>query len=329
MTNERVAFGWRRPAVAIGLALLAACAGQDRPGPVPAPAVAPVRGREIPGYSGLAKIDGNRFLVVHDTKSQNEGSRLGILEIGEGARATYTPLAVGTWPEPWGRSNDMEGVCAMPGRPGEFLAVEASFWRGRPRRLLHFEIGARSATVPFAVELPPAGPDDESDGAVYYEGIACAAAGDGRTLVILGQYGGDGPARLRWGSYRDGELRFDDVGREGLAVAVPGEWWGRPRAIGDLHLDGGLLWAAASEDPGDQGPFRSLIYELARVEPTESVPVRLLREPRVAWTVDGFKIEALAAPADLTPGSPLSFGTEDEAYGGVWRPLGPVPEVDD
>jgi|GEM_PF-4849979 len=39
-----------------------------------------------------------------------------------------------------------------------------------------------------------------------------------------------------------------------------------------------------------------------------------------AWRLDGLKVEVLAGPAAI-PGSVLSIATDDEHYGGVWRPL--------
>lgn len=278
------------------------------------------------GYSGMAALGGDRYVVVHDTKSQHDGVRLAVVEVHADREVDYTPLEVSGWPAPWGRSNDFEGVCAIPGRPRELLAVEASFWRGRPRRLVHLELAAPPTAAPAKVlaapVLPPAGADESVDGAAYYEGIVCAAAGDD-VLVILGQYGGPAGARLRWGRYRAGEIAFDEAGDRGLEVTVPGRWRGAPRAIADLHLDGDRLWGVAAEDPGDAGPFRSVIYAVATVDPAAAVPVTLLDPPIAGWTVEGFKIEALAAGASVSAESPMSFGTEDESFGGVWRPLPP------
>jgi hypothetical protein len=83
------------------------------------------------------------------------------------------------------------------------------------------------------------------------------------------------------------------------------------------------LWAVATADAGDMGPFRSVVYRLGAVQPHKDHPVALHREPEVAWIVDGLKIESLSGPAAGVEGSVLSFGTEDEDLGGTWRGLFP------
>ena len=97
--------------------------------------------------------------------------------------------------------------------------------------------------------------------------------------------------------------------------------WGR--SCTDLYLDpGGAIWVAAVEDSSDAGPFRSIIYRYGHLN-SESwgrddyfMPSGYME----SWVIEGVKIEALAAPC--IPGSAMSYATDDENYGGVWRPLG-------
>ena len=46
-----------------------------------------------------------------------------------------------------------------------------------------------------------------------------------------------------------------------------------------------------------------------------------MAERPVLWQIDGFKVEALASPSPLIPGSALMIGTDDENYQGQFRPL--------
>ena len=89
-----------------------------------------------------------------------------------------------------------------------------------------------------------------------------------------------------------------------------------------MYIDpAGTLWAVASTDEGDNGPFRSVIYRVGQVTTGVTPPVNLAPSLVPDWIVDGLKVEALAAPAAAVPASVLSVGTDDENYGGVWRPL--------
>ena len=54
-----------------------------------------------------------------------------------------------------------------------------------------------------------------------------------------------------------------------------------------------------------------------------------LNYKREFWDIEGLKVEALAAPAELIPTSGLSIAADDELYKGIWRPIlkstGPKP----
>ncbi len=162
-----------------------------------------------------------------------------------------------------------------------------------------------------------------------FEGMACAARRDGKILLVLGEAGGSSlhpKGLLYWGLFDPtaGTLLWPALGQVGTPVNPPGLWVNarEKRAIADLYLnDKGDLWAAASEDGGKEGPFRSIIYRVATVQANSDTPIQVNPNPRAAWIVDGFKVEAVAGPPVAIAGSVLSFATDDEHYGGVWRPL--------
>lgn len=302
--------------------LCAACASR---GPVPAP---PASAPGV-GYSGMARLGDGGFLVVHDTKAPRDGARLGLVRVAPGAAPAYTPLSVGDWRDGDGRSSDLESVCALEGRDGEALAAESGRFEGRFGRLFHVRVGGASVEVLRVYRLPPEDPAVEAPD--NFEGLACARLAVDRYLVILGERGGSGgrSGALRWGFLQvaTGELTWAE---ESLPVAAPGPFGDASghRDISALYLAAdGLLWAAASEDAGDDGPFRSVIYAAARLVEGASPPLQLTGSKRSAWTVDGLKVEGLAAPATTIRASVASLASEDENLGGVWRPLfAPVGE---
>ena len=115
-------------------------------------------------------------------------------------------------------------------------------------------------------------------------------------------------------------LNLSENGILGVEVTWPlesGSPW--ERAVSDLYLDpGGYLWISGAVDSGDLGPFRSYIQVMGKIEPNTDYPVTAYMPEPINWMLDGVKLEAIAAPS--VPGSVLSFGTDDELYGGIWRP---------
>ena len=306
-------------------ALLAGCAAPPAVAPLtpatPSAASVPVQADPRLGISGMAPAGDGAFLVVHDAKSFEDGPRLSVLTVGA-AGIGYRALDVDDWAHPDGRSSDLEGACALG--DGTFLVAESGTWEGRFGRLFHVRLTGGGAEVLAAVRLPFARDNAPGVDGDNLEGLACVADGD-RTLVLLGERGASEayPAGLvRWARFdaSTGALDVTDAGRAGVPVSAPGDLVARGyRSVTGLHVaPDGALWAAASRDPGDLGPFDSVVYRLGRVERGAAVPV-VVEPGGAACAVAGFKVEAVSAPA--LPGSTLSLGTEDEALGGAWRPL--------
>lgn len=318
----------------------------------------PAVASEFPGASGMAPLNERAYLCVQDAKDRPDNlgaDRFGALIVftekeraqygGNLPMLSYTPLS-------WSYSqnmppnspfpSDLEALCAISGRSGEFLACESGYWEGKYGRLFHLKVNAGenetwSVLVERAVQLP------KLNGEV--EGIACAAATDGRLLLILSERGGAVPywsGRLLtyWLDLAGGEMIR--VGNEPAADAAEfvmprfglenhpvgmrnSLFHPRGRAISDLYLDPmGQLWGAAAADNGDAGPFTSYVFRLGMVD-AQSGRIETLMGSDPLWTVEGLKIEALSGPpTSAVSGAVLSFATDDEGYGGIWRPLGPA-----
>ncbi len=285
------------------------------------------------GISGMAAIDESRYIVVRDLKGFEDGARIGLLQTFEDQRYSIDPISVSDWSHPDGRPSDLEAVCSTPWRPGEFLIIESGHWEGRYGRLFHMRIQLSSMGLSAEVlqsydmpEFDTKGPDDPGD---EMEGLACAPRSDGRTLVMVGERGGSTAypnGLLRWFTLDPdaNDVEWTPEGRTGLEVDAPGEWHVRElnRDVSALHLFAdGTLWAAATDDVSDVGPFSSVVYQLGQVWPDAESPILLLPEFAVERTVSGFKIEGLADGTEATPISNFAIGTEDEVFGGTWRPL--------
>ena len=102
---------------------------------------------QIPGISGMVRVDDNSYLLVHDGKGPNK-PRLGRLEVRanfkvknesrnlagvavaeqKGFRVDYEEIRIERWPLTEDIPNDLEGICQVPGKPHEYFLVESGFY---------------------------------------------------------------------------------------------------------------------------------------------------------------------------------------------------------
>jgi hypothetical protein len=292
------------------LVALGACAGTSEPQPQTAPAAAPLpTNGTLPPVSGLGCLPGGGFLVVTDVKNDQTGGMPPLLRVLPGAKGpTWEPVTV-LWPDPDGAPNDLESVAAIPGTDS-FLIVESSYRDNHFGRILR--VTADGGLLGFTSLIPPV---------TNVEGTAVAKVGE--RLVFLDSERGEDQedTSIRWfelrldpltlGQPRSTELRLPEPAGKGH------------RHISALEVDGqGRIFAVSTVDPGNPGPFRSIVWEIGQVEESAGLPaVTLLRDPRRLATVDGFKVEALAACPSADGKERLFIGTDDEDYGGAIRPL--------
>jgi hypothetical protein len=319
----------------------ASAPGTAAPGPAAsAGATTGVRPGATTGYSGAAALGGGRYLVVYDTKSGRPAAHLGGLVMTDEAGFAEWDLTVEDWRDAEGPANDLEAACPLDGRADEVLVTESGYHQGRFGRLFHLRLGweDRRAEVvavfrlPTEWVLPASGQRLER---TEIEGLACARSEAGQYRLVLGDRGGmarSASLRFGWFDPDAGTLRWDaevhELGDLAVRQAVCCAAWpagGDPRDLGDLYLaPDGTLWTVATVDPGDAGPFRSLVYRLGRFEANDVEPWMGPVDGRPSWVLDGLKVEALAAPPENRPGWVLLAGSDDEAYPGVWRPLAVV-----
>ena len=285
------------------------------------------------GSSGMEQMNDSTYIVVYDLKSHSKAIRLGKLTILSDT-IIVSPIEVDAWDKE-GISNDLESICAIPDRSDEYLIAEAGNWQGKYGRIFHIKLNTSGtkATVLTSFKYPQLHKNDFGLTGDQYEAIHCLPLNQKEKIIILVERGGSKhyPSGIfRWGRWNldNNSLTISGNGLHGLEVSAPGNWTydNEKRSITDLHVDEeGIIWASASEDQSESGPFYSVIYEVGKVNPKDpDKPVILLNKYSIAKEIHGFKIEALSGPAkgiDCTH----SFGTEDEIYGGIWRPVKITP----
>jgi hypothetical protein len=277
----------------------------------------------VPDISGLAWIEGDSFLAVHDAKNplENNRPRVSMLWLPKSLDGiTWEPLSV-EWPSPLGSSSDLESITRIPGTD-YFLLVESGEGRldhSQFRRVFLIEIRNRQAVLLSFAELP--GPVNNIEGS----GVArlgsrliflCAERGDNRLSTEV--YWTDLQLRpLRFGSFQ--KAYFKPLGFTGQ----------NKRPVSAIEVDSlGRIYIASAYDPDDDnGPFSSVIWRAGRIQAGRNNRVRLAfqSKPLRLATLDGLKVESLAireAKAGLVE---LFAGTDDENYGGAMRAI-PIPD---
>ena len=148
-----------------------------------------------------------------------------------------------------------------------------------------------------------------------FEGLACVGDPNDQNsfLVLIGERGGaknqgaSNPKTFR-GKLLTATLNLEKMemigwtqieGARGSDVYDPpgstGFWIDRQkkRDISSLFACGDLVWAVASEDQGDDGPFRSILYQVARFVPNQSPPFELVASRSLDREIREHKVEGL------------------------------------
>ncbi|MFB7591038.1 hypothetical protein [Streptomyces sp. NPDC056169] len=267
-----------------------------------------VGGDVLSGVSGLAyegRTDdgtGVQVLVVHDNKRSGQ-QRLSRITHREGSD-TVAPL---TWdgPEPV----DLEAIEAVPGMPGEYLALTS---RGV---LFRLKVAGSTATVVDYTPLPAIGEGDdfESFALVAQNGKLAAlwadrGAGPGRPATLYA-------APLTFAAW--GQPLFGAVTSRTYRAAHPAD--DGARHISDIAVTAaGRLVVGSAADAGDDGPFDSAVSDAGRVtiSATGRVRVALAASPTVLGTYPQYKVEAVEC---LPESADTLLGTDDENLGGFVR----------
>ncbi len=284
--------------------------------------------------SGMDKIDEGAYLAVYDLKGFEEGNRLSVIEVDPASGIKAQPVLINNWKHEDGAGSDLESVCRLPDRENEFLIAESGKWDGEYGRLFHLKlVNATSsyyAEILGVIELPEfdaKGPDDPAGDEI--EGLACFSTLNSELVVLFGERGGsdtytDGLIRWALADLSKYELKWTTVGKTGVTVNAPDIWktGDLNRDISGLHIDEDQnIWAVASEELGDNGPFNSIVYQIGNVQADLIEPVIFSDSLEVYKAISGFKAEAISGGTESIPGSRFTIGTEDEQLGGSWRVL--------
>lgn len=312
----------------VALCLLATPACQS-PMNVPAATSAGVTlTASMPDLSGLAWIDGDLFLAVHDAKNRKEPDlpRVSLLTLPASSEGVlWRPVDV-AFPDQ--ASNDLESAARIPGT-SQVLLAESGDNGGAFTRIFRAELRGD------AVEILDTARWSEFTKPYNVEAIAVAGNGPDEWLFIWAERNsGQISTDLKWTKLRLDPFRIGGT-VSSIAFTLPqsaydtrgAPLYSRPLVAMDID-SAGQIYIAAALDPEeisqtpDNGPFRSIIYKIGGIDGDRVV---LDPQPRVIAVLDALKVESLAV-RERQDQRELFVGTDDENYGGILRLL-PATEV--
>jgi len=264
--------------------------------------------------SGLVWVGGDTFLAVHDAKYPDEKklTRVSLIQLPKSLDGLqWKPLRPRF---PGRRSSDLESAARVPGTR-KVLLVESGDDHSPNDRIYLARAGKHKVRIV-----------DATDWSTFYdagniEATAVAQTDDGLLFIWAERAQGESSTRVQWTDLKLRPFRIGQSGEIGQAdFTLPEELaalYNRPLVGLDLTPDGVIYGVTAMDSDFDNGPWRSAIMRIGRLDGTS---IEIDEEPTVVGYVDGLKIESVALrPGD--DGLEVFFGTDDENYGGTLRQM--------
>jgi hypothetical protein len=295
----------------------------------------PYRASTLLDISGIAWIEDDVFVVVHDGKDSDDERSLPrvslvLLPADVAAPAPFARAAADgmvvmnlsvAWPS--GVPNDLESIARIPGTR-QLLLVESGDNCSPYQRIF---VVTLDAGYHMSVDEVAAWPDDPSTpcvGVFNVEASAVFAADDGLYFVYAERAEGAAFTDLRWAPITLGPLAFGAFTSVSFAAAVSGEGV-RPIVALDVDFEGHVYAATAYDSGEDNGPFASFVSRIGRFVAADGGGVRFEPSGRFADIArqDGYKIEGVAVRPGTSGEVEVFAGTDDENYGATLRQVAP------
>jgi len=209
-----------------------------------------VSGKRELSVSGIATTTSeDTYLVVHDNKKKGQ-LRAGLVNLS--ADSLYRGLG---WPVK-DLPIDLEALTNISGMEDQYIAMGSwgfCYW-------LALDLSTNRLNLIKEFRIPGSGPP------LNLESLVLWFAGDSWYIAWAHRGSVKEPSILFWGSI-DLFAEVVTIHKEdSIFVNVPWPILDK-RHMSDIDLDSdGILWAAATSDPGDDGPYESGIYKIGKFQ---------------------------------------------------------------
>lgn len=272
--------------------------------------------RQLPNLSGMAWVEDDLFIGIHDAKRNPEQfnlPRVSFLRLpkSEPQGVIWRPLHL-KFPGPEGRSSDMESAARIPG--GKAFLFAESGQEGPDPRIFYAVYQDGKLQIESYIVWPVA--------ITNVEATAVWGAGD-RLVFLYAERADDQPStKIRWAPLILNPLRIGEFQETTYYTVDPVGPGARPIVALEIDTDGFIYIASACDSGSNDGPYRSVVWRIGQmiIDADGNPRVRLGDDVRVA-TLDGLKVESIAIRESSEGGKQVYIGTDDEHYGGIIRLL--------
>jgi hypothetical protein len=278
--------------------------------------VAPPVGAALPDVSGMAWMGGDLFVAVHDRKQGGDRERphISLLRLPAAKGSLEREAVAVRWPGSQGEGHDLESVARIPDRQ-KLLLVESGDDGGPIRRIFYARLGTQGMELVSSLPWPHR--------VRNVEGSAVARVNNRLIFLYAERAHGHATTRLRWADLQLEPLRLGSF-RE-MPLTSPGPEGPHRRPVTALEVDrAGQIYVASAIDPGnDDGPFRSMVWRVGRIQVDSANKLQLIldQKPKLLAQLDKHKVEALAIRETQTDEPELVVGVDNENLGGKIRRL--------
>ena len=275
------------------------------------------RSETLLDLSGMTWVEGDLFLGVHDAKDnpkKHDWPRVSLIHLPKSELEGVTWRTANLdFPGPQGRASDLESVCRLPSDKG-FLFCESGQEGPDDRRIFHAVMrGGRLQIVSHIVWPVPI---------KNVEATEVCRVGDKMVFLYAERADSLPSTELRWATFSLDPLKigeFEEVSYRGIDPVGEGA---RPIVAMDVDSDGLIYIVSAFDTGSDDGPFRSVVWQIGRVVTDSMGNAKVeLGESKRLGTLDGLKVESITVRERANSRKQIYVGTDDEHFGGILRLL--------
>ncbi len=273
------------------------------------------RANTLPDLSGLSWIEEDLFLGVHDAKNTSEQPRISFIRLpstNEGV--LWQPIDL-NWSDSLGAASDLESIARIPDTPLFLLVESGGGLAGDFRRIFLAEYKQQQLKIIDVIKW--------STEVANVEGTSVAKVGDSLIFIYAERAEGKSQTKIRWSILEMNPLRLGTFQEKTFSSPDPTGINVRHITAMEVDKEGRLYIASAVDPNNNNGPFRSVIWQIATIQTDQNFKVNVVLEtyPKSIAILDGLKVESIAIREIKDNKLEIFVGTDDENYGGTLRQL--------
>tara|TARA_B000000475_G_scaffold161673_1_gene130239 strand:+ start:692 stop:1543 length:852 start_codon:yes stop_codon:yes gene_type:complete len=250
-----------------------------------------VHGSRQFSISGVANFE-KGFIVVHDNKKKDQ-PRISYLDKSFKIRKLI-------WPEPK-LPYDLEALYRIPGYKNKFITMEST---GKAY-LFYIDPFNFRIEVVHTFTLPGL------SNKMNLEGFAIFNSAQGQIFLYGDRGSNKRNSTLITALYDPSNHNIYEVNKFEIELPIPKK---SKRNIADLTIDiNGGVWTSATSDPGNNGPFKTAIYQIGQMNNTGTFDFNHPSLLNPLMVIENQKVEAM-----IFDNGDLILMTDNENYGATY-----------